>query len=131
MHFFLLKDVWHVHSQRIVSFDQNFSISLFKQNLIKIISIEKVKKIYFVIIMLRSYWKVGKQNNCLINNHPHHIVILREFFENIPLKYCNITRIFMKLLERFLKNCRKFAMFGQNIINGMLLQYEYFITVLP
>ena len=34
---------------------------------------------------------------------PHSIVILKEYFENIPLKSCNIAKVFMKLLERFLK----------------------------
>ena len=35
--------------------------------------------------------------------YPHSTVILKEYFENIPLKSCNIAKIFMKLLERFLK----------------------------
>ena len=39
----------------------------------------------------------------------HSTVILREYFKNIPLKSCNIARIFIKLLERFLKYCRNLA----------------------
>ena len=54
---------------------------------------------------------------------PHSTVILRKYFENIPLKSCNIARTFIKLLERFLKCCRNLAMSVQNIINWMLLQY--------
>ena len=57
------------------------------------------------------------------SNIPRSTVILREFFKNIPLKSCNIARIFIKLLERFLKYCRNLAMSAQNIINVMLLQY--------
>ena len=56
-------------------------------------------------------------------HHPHSTIILREYFENILLKSCNIARIFIKLLERFLKYCRNLAMSVQNIINEMLLQY--------
>ena len=54
---------------------------------------------------------------------PHSTVILKEYFENVPLKSCNIAKIFIKLLERFLKYCRNLAMSVQNIINGILLQY--------
>ena len=54
---------------------------------------------------------------------PHSTVILREYFENIPLKSCNIATIFIKLLERFLKYCRNLAMSVQNILNKMLLQF--------
>ena len=54
---------------------------------------------------------------------PHSTLILKEYFENILLKSCNIAKIFIKLLERFLKYCRNLAMFVQNIINGILLQY--------
>ena len=61
---------------------------------------------------------------------PHSTVILREYFKNIPLKSCNIAKIFIKLLERFLKYCRNLAMSAQNIINVMLLQYWYFILIL-
>ena len=57
-------------------------------------------------------------------------VIFKEHFENIPLKSCNIARIFIKLLERFLKYCRNLAMSAQNITNVMLLQYWYFILIL-
>ena len=56
-------------------------------------------------------------------SHPHSTVILKEYFENIPLKSCNIAKIFIKLLERFLKYCRNLAISVQNIINGILLQY--------
>ena len=52
------------------------------------------------------------------------------YFENIPLKSCNIAKIFIKLLERFLKYCRNHAMSVQKIINGILLQYWYFILIL-
>ena len=55
------------------------------------------------------------------NRYPHSIVILKEYFENIPLKSYNIAKIFIKLLEQFLKYCRNLAMFVQNIINGILL----------
>ena len=54
---------------------------------------------------------------------PHSTVILREYFENIPMKSCNITTIFIKLLERFLKYCGNLAMSRQNIMNEMFLQY--------
>ena len=37
---------------------------------------------------------------------PHSTVILKEYFENIPLKSCNIAKIFIKLLEMVLKYCR-------------------------
>ena len=56
-------------------------------------------------------------------NYPHSTVILRESFENIPLKFCNIATIFIKLLERFLKYYRNLVMSVQNIMNEMLLQY--------
>ena len=56
-------------------------------------------------------------------NNPHSTVILKEYFENVPLKFCNIAKIFIKLLERFLKYCRNLAMSVQTIINGILLQY--------
>ena len=52
-------------------------------------------------------------------HYPHSTVILEEYFENIPLKSCNIAKIFIKLLERFVKYCRNLAM----SINGTLLQY--------
>ena len=35
--------------------------------------------------------------------------VLRGYFENIPLKSCNIARIFIKLLERLLKYCMNLA----------------------
>ena len=58
-----------------------------------------------------------------IRNNPQSTVILREYFENIPLKSCNIARIFIKLLERFLKYHRNLEMSVQNVINGIVLQY--------
>ena len=70
--------------------------------------------------------KTGKQNSIKIltsKYSPYSTVILRKYFENIPLKSCNIARIFIKLLKRFQKYCRNLAMSVQNIINGMLLQY--------
>ena len=45
----------------------------------------------------------------------HSTVILREYFQNITSKFCNIARIFLKVLEKFLKYC--------NIMNKMLLRY--------
>ena len=66
----------------------------------------------------------------LIRRLRHSTVILRKYFKNIPLKFCNIARIFIKLLERFLKYCRNLAMSIRNIINGILLQYSYFIVIL-
>ena len=39
----------------------------------------------------------------LSGKYPHSTVIFKEYFENIPLKSCNIAKIFIKLLERFLK----------------------------
>ena len=54
---------------------------------------------------------------------PNSTVILRKYFKNIPLKSRNIVRIFIKLLERFLKYCRNLSMSAQNIINVMLLKY--------
>ena len=62
--------------------------------------------------------------------YPHSTVILKEYFENILLKSCNIAKIFIKLLERFLKYFRNLAMSVQNIINGILLKYKYFILIL-
>ena len=53
--------------------------------------------------------------------YPHSTAILEEYFENIPLESCNIAKIFIKLLERFLKYCRNLEMSVQNIINGILL----------
>ena len=53
----------------------------------------------------------------------HSIVILKKYFENISLKSCNIAKIFIKLLERFLKYFRNLAMSVQNIINGIFLKY--------
>ena len=55
--------------------------------------------------------------------YPPITVISREYFENILLKFCNIARIFIKLLERFLKYCKNLATSVQNIINEILLQY--------
>ena len=55
--------------------------------------------------------------------YPHSTVILKKYFENITLKSCNIAKIFIKLVERFLKYCRNLAMSVQNIINGIFLQY--------
>ena len=68
-------------------------------------------------------------NHCHFSN-PRSTVILRKYFTNIPLKSCNIARIFIKLLERFLKYYRNLAMSAQNIINVMLLRYWYFILIL-
>ena len=62
---------------------------------------------------------------------PHSTVILRKYFKNIPLKSCNIARIFIKLLERFLKYCRNLAMSVQNIIDGIFLQYLIFHCNIP
>ena len=45
-----------------------------------------------------------------ISLYAHSTVILKEYLENIPLKACNIEKISIKLLERFLKYCRKLAM---------------------
>ena len=47
--------------------------------------------------------------------HPHSTVILKEYFENITLKSCNIAKIFIKLLERFLEYCRNLAMSVQDV----------------
>ena len=55
------------------------------------------------------------------SRNPHSTAILKEYFKNIPLKSCNIAKILIKLLERFLKYCRNLAMSVQNIINGILL----------
>ena len=60
---------------------------------------------------------------CVQYHYPHSTVILKEYSENIPLKSCNIAKIFIKLLERFLKYSRSFEMSVENIINGKLLQY--------
>ena len=46
---------------------------------------------------------------------PHSTVRLKKYFKNIPLKSCNIAKIFIKLLERFIKYCRNLAMSVQNI----------------
>ena len=54
---------------------------------------------------------------------PHSTVMLKEYFENISLKSCNIAKIFIKLLKRFLKYCRYLAISVQIIINGIFLQY--------
>ena len=55
------------------------------------------------------------------HKNTHSTVVLKENFENIPLKSCNIAKIFLTLLERFLKYCRNLAMSVQNIINGILI----------
>ena len=60
---------------------------------------------------------------------PHSTVILREYFKSIPLNPCNIARIFIKLLERFLKYCRNLAMSAQNIINTLLI-FHFNIAVM-
>ena len=60
-------------------------------------------------------------------NVSHNPVILRKYFENIPLKSRNIARIFMKLLERIQKYCRNLAMFVQNIINRMCCNINIFL----
>ena len=65
------------------------------------------------------FLKKKKKKYCYL----HSTVILKEYFENIPLKSSNIAKIFIELLERFLKYCRNLAMSVQNIINGILLQY--------
>ena len=62
-------------------------------------------------------------SNCNSYSFSHSTVILKEYFENIPLKACNIAKIYIKLLERFLKYCTNLAMSVQNIINGILLPY--------
>ena len=67
----------------------------------------------------KSFKNVAEFNG----TYPHSIVILWEYFGNVPWKSCNISRIFIKLLERFLKYCRNLAMSVQNIINGMWMQY--------
>ena len=41
--------------------------------------------------------------NLLLVSNPHSTVIFREYFLNIPLKYCNIARILIKRLEKFMK----------------------------
>ena len=66
----------------------------------------------------------GKQKirkNRFFRKIPHSAVILKEYFENIPLKSCNIEKIFIKLLERFLKYCSNLAISIQNILNGIFL----------
>ena len=69
--------------------------------------------------------RLTKHNNTVkdTDSYPHSTVILREYLSNIPLKSCNISRTFIKLIERFLKYCRNLAMSVENIINVMLLQY--------
>ena len=61
--------------------------------------------------------KMFRNKNIDNENFPHRTVILNGYFENIPLKSCNIAKIFIKLLERFLKYCRNLPMSIQNIIN--------------
>ena len=69
-----------------------------------------------------NVWPIAENvKNEIVCYNPHSTVILKEYFENIPLKSCNIAKIFVKLLERFLKYCRNLAMSVQNIINGILL----------
>ena len=84
---------------------------------IRISSNQVVKKI---LVLQRSRLFFYKRKGPF----PHSTVILKEYFENIPLKSCNFAKIFIKLLERFLKYCRNLAMSVQNIINGILLQSE-------
>ena len=74
--------------------------------------------------------KIAKKSWFSSRLDPHSTVILSEYFQNIPLKSCNIARIFVELLERFLKYCTNLAMSAQNIINVMLLQYWYSILIL-
>ena len=73
---------------------------------------------FFLGLLIRGFFPAFPENS-----YPHSTVILRKYFENIPLKSCNIARIFIKLLERFLKYFKNLAKSVQNIINGMLLQY--------
>ena len=82
------------------------------------------------ILTLQQYFIYNVLNGHCTKPFPHSTVILREYFKNIPLKSCNIAKIFIKRLERFLKYCRNLAMSTQNIINLMLLQYWYFILIL-
>ena len=63
------------------------------------------------------------------DKNSHSTVILREYFKNIPLKSCNIPRIFIKLLKSFLKYCWNLAMSVQNIVNGILI-FHYNIVVM-
>ena len=73
----------------------------------------------------RTYESIPKSRNVRLPYKrivPHSTVILREYFKNIPLKSCNIARIFINLLEKYLKYCRNLAMSAQNIINVMLLR---------
>ena len=78
---------------------------------------------------VRSF-QFQKRKRILKNACPHSTVILRKYFKNIPLTCSNIARIFIRLLERFLKYCRNLATSVQNIINAILLQYSYFIVIL-
>ena len=45
-----------------------------------------------------------------LNYNPHSTVIFRKYFKNISLKSYNIARIFIMLLERFLKYYKNLAM---------------------
>ena len=106
-----------------------FWVELFNGSL-KLLSVRKFFLVFFSIEkkipMQLNYLKfLGIRVLCFpyICFYSHSAVILREYFKNIPLKSCNIARIFIKLLERFLKYCRNLATSAQNIINVMLLQY--------
>ena len=78
---------------------------------------------FYSIFSINCTFELSKKKFRFFQPNPHSTVILKEYFENIPLKSCNITKIFIKLLVRFLKYCRNLAMSVHNIINGMLLQY--------
>ena len=46
---------------------------------------------------------------------------IERIFRICYIEIMHIAKIFIKLLERFLKYCRNLAMSVQNIINGILL----------
>ena len=98
------------HSQSKVRFEEYFKYFLTRRK-----SFEKstIRKVFRTLIShINNYKKLltNSYKNWLSINFSHSIVILKKYFENSALKSCNIAKMFIKLLERFIKYCRNLAM---------------------
>ena len=125
----------HALCKRISAFQKKYKIEVnFRLWVLSCIAIGKIVFFFKAETFLHRFrsWHFFLRSIILIKNYwnPHSTVILREYFKNIPLKSCDIVKIFIKLLEKFLKYFRNLAMSAQNIINVMLLQYRYFVLIL-
>ena len=72
-----------------------------------------------------------------MQNYPHSTLILKENFENIPLKSCNTAKIFIKLLEKLLKYCKgylfgvvKILFSGDHFSRGSFFQGSFFLGII-